>query len=61
MSYSATVSTGPQLHDDMVRSDPYTPVERVYECIDCGHRTTGSGGRCPDCGTDMKNIAVPRE
>ncbi|PSP75195.1 hypothetical protein BRC86_04095 [Halobacteriales archaeon QS_3_64_16] len=44
----------------MVRSDPYTADEGEYECIDCGYRA-GEGGRCPDCGGDLKNISVPRE
>jgi rRNA maturation endonuclease Nob1 len=44
----------------MVRSDPYTPSEGEYECIGCGHRVS-EAGRCPDCGTDLKNISVPRE
>ncbi|PSP62281.1 hypothetical protein BRC77_10525 [Halobacteriales archaeon QH_8_64_26] len=44
----------------MVRTDPYTPSEGIYECIDCGHRPSESG-RCPSCGGELKNISVPRE
>lgn len=42
--------------------DPYTPERGYYEC-DCGYRET-SGERltdCPDCGAELRNIAVPRE
>ena len=45
----------------MVRNDPYTASERVYECLGCGHRVTDQAGLCPDCGTDLKNISVSRE
>jgi rubrerythrin len=42
--------------------DPYTPEESVYECYNCGTRiTSGSPGRCPDCDSTVRNIAVPRE
>jgi rubrerythrin len=48
----------------MVRNDPYKPDVSRYECPTCGYRVTRSDdhpGQCPDCNTDMKNIAVPRE
>ncbi|MDX1746479.1 MAG: rubrerythrin-like domain-containing protein [Halobacteriales archaeon] len=44
------------------RIDPYTPDEPMYECLDCGGRSSGgTHGPCSDCGGTVKNIAVPRE
>ncbi|MEF8809185.1 rubrerythrin-like domain-containing protein [Natronomonas sp.] len=43
-------------------TDPYTPKNPVYECCNCGVRIDGrSSGCCPDCGSSMKNLSVPRE
>lgn len=42
--------------------DPYTPEEPLYECLECGGRSTdGTGGTCEDCGGAVKNIAIARE
>ncbi|ELY57950.1 hypothetical protein C491_09134 [Natronococcus amylolyticus DSM 10524] len=42
--------------------DPYTPTEPSYECPGCGYRDdTDSGLLCPDCGGQLRNIAVARE
>ncbi|MFC6940068.1 rubrerythrin-like domain-containing protein [Salinirubellus sp. GCM10025818] len=48
----------------MTRTDPYTPRERrPYECPRCGYRTTAAdgAGSCPDCGTHLADLGVPRE
>jgi len=48
----------------MTRTDPYTPNESRYECLGCGKRVTveeESLMTCPACGSEMRNIAVPRE
>jgi predicted RNA-binding Zn-ribbon protein involved in translation (DUF1610 family) len=48
----------------MVREDPYSPDVSRYECLTCGYRITGEEqyhGECPECGGEMKNIAVPQE
>lgn len=43
-------------------TDPYTPVEPSYECPDCGYRgRTDSEPLCPDCGGQLRNVAVARE
>jgi hypothetical protein len=35
---------------------------QLYECIDCGRRTSDvSGGRLCACGGYLQNIAVPRQ
>lgn len=43
--------------------DPFTSDRYRYECPSCGRRASASDspGRCPDCGTGVRNIAVPRE
>ena len=46
----------------MTRTDPYTPGESTYECLECGERLTGETYEvCPTCGSETTNIAVPRE
>lgn len=47
----------------MVRSDPFTPETKRFECRDCLYRETTEERRptCPNCGGEMKNISVPRE
>lgn len=43
-------------------TDPYDPGDSVYECYNCGTRISdGSPGRCPDCESGVKNLAIPRE
>jgi hypothetical protein len=42
--------------------DPYTPLEPCFECPGCGYRErTDRLGSCPDCGGQLRNIAVGRE
>jgi rubrerythrin len=43
--------------------DPYSPAYKYYECGACGYRETTDGHRaeCPDCGSTVSNLAVPRE
>jgi len=48
----------------MNRTDPYDPPgEYLQECLDCGCRTHTEErvGACPDCGGELRNLAVPRE
>lgn len=47
----------------MVRRDPYTPEQKQFECRECTYRVVQESHqpRCPNCGGDMQNIAVPRE
>jgi Zn finger protein HypA/HybF involved in hydrogenase expression len=47
----------------MVRTDPYTPDRGYFECRDCNERvaTTERLEDCPDCGSDLQNLAVARE
>jgi len=47
----------------MVRSDPYTPEQGYFECRDCRTRVTTEQRLedCPDCGSDVRNLAVARE
>ncbi|SDR17750.1 rubrerythrin-like domain-containing protein [Natronobacterium texcoconense] len=34
----------------------------TYECFNCGTIVTAAApGRCPDCGTDMRNRGTPIE
>ncbi|WP_418281979.1 rubrerythrin-like domain-containing protein [Halorubrum sp. DTA98] len=43
--------------------DPYSPSTGYFECLDCPYRES-SGARitaCPNCGGDVRNIAVSRE
>ncbi len=43
--------------------DPYSPSTGYYECVTCTYRES-SGERlqvCPECGAQLRNIAVPRE
>ena len=61
MCYSVTVISATLLDINVIRTDPYTPTERVCECLGCGNRVAGGAGSCPDCGIDMENIAVARE
>ncbi len=45
-------------------SDPYTPSgASVYECRDCLTRVESrrSITACPECGSTVQNLAVPRE
>ena len=43
--------------------DDYRPREGYYECVACGTRVVSDDHlpSCPDCGGDVRNIAVPRE
>jgi len=46
----------------MVRTDPYDPDRKEVECPSCGERSTGAHpGTCPNCGSEVRNVAVPRE
>jgi Zn finger protein HypA/HybF involved in hydrogenase expression len=47
----------------MVRTDPYTPERGYFECRDCNTRVTTENRieDCPDCGSDVHNLAVARE
>jgi hypothetical protein len=47
----------------MVRTDSYESSGATYECNDCLHRqpTDEFPGDCPECGGEVRNIAVPRE
>jgi Zn finger protein HypA/HybF involved in hydrogenase expression len=47
----------------MVRNDPYSPEHRYFECRDCNNRVTAERrlADCPDCGSDVQNLAVARE
>jgi len=48
----------------MNRTDPYDPPgEYLQECPNCGCRihTEERIGACPDCGGELRNLAVPRE
>lgn len=47
----------------MHKPDPYTPETSRYECLDCLERVTTDETleTCPECGGNMKNVAVPRE
>ncbi|MFB6269376.1 MAG: rubrerythrin-like domain-containing protein [Halobacterium sp.] len=48
----------------MVRSDSYTPPStHRYECTDCLERieTETPLVDCPECGSPLRNVAVPRE
>lgn len=43
--------------------DPHRREDGYYECRSCGGRTTSERRleTCPDCGGDLRNIAVARE
>jgi len=43
--------------------DPYSPSRGYYECRSCGHRETSEERltTCSACGSDVRNLAVPRE
>jgi len=43
--------------------DPYTPERKYHECPECEYReaSTERIPDCPECGAEMRNIAVPRE
>jgi Zn finger protein HypA/HybF involved in hydrogenase expression len=45
------------------RIDPFTPDSGYYECLDCTHReaTAERLTTCPECGSEVRNLAVPRE
>ncbi|MFB6137348.1 MAG: rubrerythrin-like domain-containing protein [Halobacteriaceae archaeon] len=47
----------------MVRTDPFDPDEKRFECRSCQERltTTAYRAECPECGGALRNIAVPRE
>ncbi|MFB6123164.1 MAG: rubrerythrin-like domain-containing protein [Haloferacaceae archaeon] len=48
----------------MVRSDSYTPPEeQQFECIDCLERVVSEDDVrvCPECGSRMQNVSLPRE
>lgn len=48
----------------MVRTDPYTPPStHRYECTSCLSRFESEThvADCPDCGSPVQNVAVPRE
>jgi Zn finger protein HypA/HybF involved in hydrogenase expression len=48
----------------MVRTDSYTrPETHRYECTDCLARIESEDRLidCPDCGSRVRNVAVPRE
>ncbi|PSQ00183.1 hypothetical protein BRC89_02310 [Halobacteriales archaeon QS_4_70_19] len=44
-------------------TDPHTPVEDRYECYECSAGVVAGEfpGPCPDCGSRVRNIAVPWE
>lgn len=49
---------------NMVRTDSYTPPEtNRYECTNCLSRFERESHlvNCPDCGDEVRNVAVPRE
>ncbi|WP_152040966.1 rubrerythrin-like domain-containing protein [Salinigranum salinum] len=43
--------------------DPHRSTRDYYECRSCGARATSERRleTCPDCGGDVRNIAVARE
>ncbi|AZH26309.1 rubrerythrin-like domain-containing protein [Haloplanus aerogenes] len=43
--------------------DPYSPEGGYYECRSCAHREASDERvtACPECGSDVRNLAVPRE
>ncbi|PSQ05557.1 hypothetical protein BRC97_08870 [Halobacteriales archaeon QS_6_71_20] len=43
--------------------DPYSSSEGLFECVGCGSRQRAASrpGECPDCGGEVRNIAVSRE
>ncbi|MEF8855998.1 MAG: rubrerythrin-like domain-containing protein [Haloplanus sp.] len=45
------------------RIDPYSPSGGYYECRSCAHREASDERMtaCPECGSDGRNLAVPRE
>jgi Zn finger protein HypA/HybF involved in hydrogenase expression len=45
------------------RIDPYTPTGGYYECRSCTHREPSETRltSCPECGSDVRNLAVTRE
>lgn len=47
----------------MVREESYEADGGTYECNGCRHRERADSypGTCPECGGEMRNIAVPRE
>lgn len=48
---------------DMLRNDPYSPDRGYFECRDCNTRVASEDRLedCPDCGNDVRNLAVARE
>jgi len=48
---------------DSTTLDPYSADRGYFECRDCANREVASERltECPDCGGQMRNIAVPRE
>lgn len=48
----------------MIRNDAYTPPDvHRYECTDCLARMESEPALvdCPECGSPVRNVAVPRE
>ncbi|WP_251342963.1 rubrerythrin-like domain-containing protein [Haloplanus halophilus] len=45
------------------RIDPYTPAGGYYECRSCAHREASEQRLtvCPECGAEVRNLAVTRE
>jgi len=43
--------------------DPYSPGSGYYECQSCAYREASDGRvtACPECESDVRNLAVPRE
>ncbi|WP_135819804.1 rubrerythrin-like domain-containing protein [Halostella litorea] len=45
-----------------MRPNDVTNDGAVYECFQCGSRTSASeAGRCSDCGGELLNLGVPRD
>lgn len=43
--------------------DPYSPTSGYFECLECEYRKSSEERItvCPNCGSDVRNIAVSRE
>jgi Zn finger protein HypA/HybF involved in hydrogenase expression len=47
----------------MVLNDPYEPERGLFECPSCNSRTASEDrvSTCPECGDQVRNLAVARE